>query len=233
MTAPAPPAAWNRAWALLDGGAAPGGPALPADVRALAGAARGFLSEAEGITLFQLAAEASAHAPCLEIGSYCGKSTLFLGAGCRSTGRHPLFAIDHHRGSEEQQPGQAYFDPDLFDAGVGRVDTLPALRANLARAGLEDWVIPVVARSAALARLWPGAALGLVFVDGAHGEADVRQDADGWAGRVRPGGYLCFHDVYPDPKDGGQAPYRVFEELRRAPGWSYAGQVGSLGILRR
>lgn len=207
--------------------------ALPAEVRALALAAKGFLHPAEGEALFALAAAAAPRAPCLEVGSYCGKSALFLAAGCRAAGGHPLFAVDHHRGSAEQQAGEAYFDPDLFDAEAGRVDTLRELRRNLHRAGLEEWVIPVVHDSARVARLWPGLGLSLVFIDGSHAEADVEADFRGWAPKVLPGGHLCVHDIFADPKDGGQAPYRAFERTRQAGGWDFVGQVESLGILRR
>src|ERR1700732_1542987 len=81
------------------------------EVRRQALAAKGFLTEEEGDRLFKLAQRCSRVAPCVEIGAYCGKSTLFLGEGCRY-GRYSLFSIDHHRGSVEQQPGEPYFDPE-------------------------------------------------------------------------------------------------------------------------
>ncbi|MFY9823753.1 MAG: class I SAM-dependent methyltransferase [Thermoanaerobaculia bacterium] len=208
-------------------------PTLPPDVRELALQAKGFLQAAEGQALFELAAASSPLAPCLEVGCYCGKSSLFLAAGCREAGGYPLFCIDHHRGSAEQQPGQEYFDPDLFDADSGRVDTLREFRRNLSRAGLESWVIPVVHESAFIARLWPGLGLGLVFVDGGHGEADVESDFASWLPKILPGGYLCVHDLFADPRDGGQAPYRAFERVRAGGGWEHLGQVETLGILRR
>jgi len=207
-------------------------PALPPDVRAVALAAKGFLQEAEGQALFELAVASSPHAPCLEVGSYCGKSSLFLAAGCREAGGHPLFCIDHHRGSAEQQPGEEYFDPDLFDAGSGCVDTLREFRRNLHRAGLEDWVIPVVHESARLARLWPELGLGLVFIDGGHGATVVRADYDGWARHVVPGGLLVFHDVFEDPADGGQAPYQVWQQAV-ADGFTPVSTTGSLRVLQR
>lgn len=194
---------------------------------------KGFLSGEEGSRLFDFAREGSSLGPCAEIGGYCGKSALFLGEGCRETGRFVLFSIDHHRGSEEQQPGQAYFDAELYDAALGRINTLPHFIRNLETAGLRDWVVPVVGHSAAVARSWPGARLGLVFIDGGHSENDVTADYEGWSPLVMKGGFLCFHDVYPNPEDGGQAPYRAFERARGRREWKYVGEYGSLGVLRR
>lgn len=195
--------------------------------------AKGFLAEAEGMALYELAAEASRSAPCLEIGSYCGKSSIFLAEGCRSAGRHPVFCLDHHRGSAEQQPGQPYFDPELFDLAEGVFTTLQHLIRNIRRAGLDDWAIPIIADSARLSPLWPDASLSLVFIDGGHSEEDVGQDYHGWSGKLIPGGYLCFHDIYPNPADGGQAPYRLFEFAKTTGTWDYIKLVGSLGVLRR
>lgn len=206
---------------------------MPEDVVRLALEAKGFLSEEEGLRLYRLAAEASTRAPCLEVGSYCGKSALFLAAGCRAGERHPLFTVDHHRGSEEQQVGQLYFDSELFDSELGSVYTLDRFMRNVIRAGLADWVIPVVTTSARLAAYCSGLELGLVFIDGGHGEEDVRRDFRDWSPRLVRGGYLCMHDLYADPSEGGQAPYQTFQRARASEGWEYVGQWGSLGVLRR
>lgn len=225
-------AGWRHAFQLLDPGSS-AGPSMPRSAREVARRARGFLSEAEGLLLFSLAAEASARAPCLEVGSYCGKSAVYLASGCRGAGANPLFAVDHHGGSPEQQPGQPYHDPELFDSRLQRVSTFGPFLATLREAGLEDWVIPVVTTSARLSRHWPGLQLSLVFIDGGHSEEDVRVDVEGWAPRVAGGGYLCMHDLFSDPARGGQAPYRSFERLRRSPGWERVTQVETLGVLRR
>jgi MMP 1-O-methyltransferase len=196
-------------------------------------ATKGFLSAQEGLKLFELARCASAFAPCLEIGSYCGKSSLFLAEGCRMQGRYGLFSIDHHRGSEEQQPGEEYFDADLYDSSLGRVNTLPHFLRNLEHAGMLDWVIPIVGESARVAKNWSLGELSLVFIDGGHAEAGVRADYASWSPHVIPGGYLCFHDIYPNPADGGRAPFQVFEEARLLPEWRFAGLFESLGVLQR
>lgn len=203
------------------------------DTRRIALAAKGFMPEAEGMRLYELAFEASAQGPCVEIGSYCGKSAIYLGEGCRMRGKHRLFSIDHHFGSEEQQPGQQYFDPELFDASVGRVNTLPHLIRNLRDAGLADWVLPIVGRSADVASSWPSASLALVFIDGGHSRAAVEADYRAWSPLIARGGLLLFHDIYPDPAAGGQAPREVFDAARATGQWVDEGLFGSLGVLRR
>jgi predicted O-methyltransferase YrrM len=192
---------------------------------------KGFLDAAEGAALYQLALEASCRGPCLEIGSYCGKSALYLGAGCKAN-QGILFTVDHHQGSEEQQPGQAYFDPELFDPAAGQVNTLPFLRRTLALAGLTETVVPLVCRSAVVARLW-ATPLSLVFIDGGHAYDTVLTDYTAWAGHVMAGGYLAFHDIFPDPAQGGQAPFQVYQLALSTGFYREHPMVKSLGILQR
>lgn len=196
-------------------------------------AAKGFLTEREGTRLYELARDGSGDAPCLEIGSYCGKSGLFLGEGCRETGRYPLFTVDHHRGSPEQQPGETYFDAELYDADTDSATTLVSLVQTIRQAGLEDWIIPVVAASTRLGAYWPDDSLGLLFIDGGHSEADAFGDYRTWGRCVRRGGYLCIHDVFANSDDGGQAPYHVFCEARANGLWEEVGMVETLAVLRR
>ncbi len=192
---------------------------------------KGFLHPEEGARLYELARMAAGIGPCLEVGSYCGKSTLYLGAACRETGQQ-VFALDHHRGSEEHQPGEAYHDPELVDAETGRVDTLPALRRTLARAGLEETVLAVVAGTRQAGRHWR-TPLGMVFIDGGHSEAAALEDYRTWAPHILPGGVLAIHDLFPDPADGGQAPYRIYQ-LGLASGlFEPLETVRTLGALRR
>ena len=192
---------------------------------------KGFLHPDEGRRLFELALDAAAHGPCLEVGSYCGKSTVYLGTACRER-RQLLFAVDHHRGSEEHQPGEEYHDAELFDARSGCVDSLPLFRDTLRRAGLEQTVVPLVTSSAIAARYWltPHA---LVFIDGGHSREAALTDYRSWAPQVRPGGILAIHDLFPDPADGGQAPIEIYR-LALASGL-YAELPGTrtLGVLQR
>jgi len=194
-------------------------------------AVKGFLDEEEGRRLHDLALAAAELGPCLEIGGYCGKSTAYIGLACRRRGQ-VLFSVDHHRGSEEQQPGQAYCDPDLVDAADGRVDTLPFFRRTLARFSLEETVVAVVAPSALAARHWR-TPLGLVFIDGSHAFPSVFADYAAWSPHLLPGGFLAIHDVFPDPAAGGQAPWAVYEMALASGLFVELPMVKSLGILQR
>lgn len=207
---------------------------LPVEVRDAFAAARGFMPAHEGAALHAAAAEAGRLGlPLLEIGSYCGRSTLLLADAARRAGT-VVVTVDHHRGSEEQQPGWAYHDPELDDPQTGRMDTLPFLRRTLAEAGLEEQVIAVVGRSpAAAAAFGPGARFGLVFIDGGHTEAHATADYEGWVPQLAPHGLLVIHDVFPDPADGGQAPYRIWRRAVGSGAFAEVSATGSLRVLRR
>jgi MMP 1-O-methyltransferase len=206
-------------------------PAMPAELVAAAEATAGFMPSAQGLALFDAAAEYAARGPVLEVGSYCGKSTIYLAAAASAAGQF-VVTVDHHRGSEEHQPGWEYHDPDLVDPATGRLDTLPSLRATLAAAGLEDDVVVVVGRSADVARLW-GTPLGLVFIDGGHTEAAAVADYEGWAPWVAPGGALAIHDVFPDPADGGRPPYLIYQRALASGRFTEVRHEGSLRVLER
>lgn len=205
-------------------------PPLDADLLAAARDAIGFMPEDEGIALYEAAVDGGTRGPLLEIGSYCGKSTIYLGAAARAAGTR-VFSIDHHRGSEEHQPGQEYFDERLYDADAGRVDTLPEFRRTIERARLGDVVMAIVGDSAAIARDWD-VPLGLVFVDGGHSAAAAHADYEGWAPHLVPDGLLAIHDVFEDPAEGGRPPYEIY--LRALDdGFEEVARAGSLRILRR
>ncbi|MGD0241671.1 MAG: class I SAM-dependent methyltransferase [Streptosporangiaceae bacterium] len=185
----------------------------------------------EGLALFAAAARYAGRGPVLEVGTYCGKSTIYLAAAAREQGQ-PVITVDHHHGSEENQPGWEYHDTHLVDPATGRLDTLPHLRATLAAAGVEDDVIVVVGRSADVARLWR-TPLGLLFIDGGHTDVAATTDYEGWAPWIAPGGLLAIHDVFPDPADGGQAPYRIYLRAVRSGAFTEIEGEGSLRLLER
>jgi predicted O-methyltransferase YrrM len=203
---------------------------MPADLRAKAHAAKGFMPEDEGDLLYDVAVRALAEGPGLEVGTYCGKSAVYLGAAARAAGS-TVFTVDHHRGSEENQAGWEYHDPTLADPEFGRLDTLPAFRHTIKDAGLEEEVVAVVGRSTTVSALWR-TPLALVFVDGGHTDEHAGNDYTGWGRWVQAGGTLVVHDVFPDPADGGQAPYRIY--LRAlASGFEEATALGSMRVLTR
>lgn len=197
---------------------------------AAARAARGFMPDDEGAALHRAGLEGAAVGPLLEVGSYCGKSAVYLGAAAREAGT-VLVSVDHHRGSEENQSGWEHHDPEVVDPRTGRMDTLPFFRRTVEDAGLEGSVVAVVGESVTVAALW-GAPLGLLFVDGGHADDVAMADYEAWARHVAPGGRLAIHDVFEDPADGGQAPFRVWQRAV-ADGFVPAGTTGSLRVLRR
>jgi len=201
------------------------------DILEIADKVNGFLDEDEGRALYRTALEASRSGPCLEIGSYCGKSAVYLGMACKETGG-VLFSIDHHRGSEEQQPGEEFFDPELFDYRAFSVDTLGAFRQTLALAGLEQTVIPVVSHSKIVAAHW-ATPLSLVFIDGGHALETVTADYHAWAPHLQSGGWLLIHDIFEDPAEGGQAPFQVYRMALDSGYYTEELRVKTLGILKK
>jgi len=192
---------------------------------------KGFLDPLEGKRLHELAAGSAAIGPCLEVGSYCGKSTIYLGSACLAAGQQ-LFAVDHHRGSEEHQQGEAYHDESLFDPHSGRMDTFPEFRRTLDRAGLSETVIPIVADTRRAGRHWR-TPLGMVFIDGGHSEAAALADYRTWAPHLLPGGILAIHDIFPSPEDGGQAPYHIYRLAVASGLFEPLETVRTLGVLKR
>jgi predicted O-methyltransferase YrrM len=205
-------------------------PALLAHARA----AKGFMPAEEGALLFRYAVERLPHGPALEVGSYCGKSAIHLGAAARQVGGDAVvLTVDHHRGSEENQAGWEHHDPTLVDPELGLMDTLPVFRRTIHDAGLEDQVVAVVGRSRTVSRWWT-TPLSLLFIDGGHGEQPARDDYEGWTPHVMPGGLLVIHDVFPDPAEGGRPPYELIYRPALASGrFTEVEALGSMRVLRR
>ena len=192
---------------------------------------KGFMPTDEGALLHRRGVEALAYGPGLEVGSYCGKSAIHLGAAAQQVGS-TFFSVDHHHGSEENQAGWEHHDTDLVDPRTGRMDTLPFFRRTIEDAGLEEHVIAVVGQSATVARHWR-TPLALLFIDGGHAEEHAQNDYAGWAKWVQPGGLLVIHDVFADPADGGQAPYHIFVRALESGAFVEDEALGSMRVLRR
>ena len=202
------------------------------ELRAHAEAARGFMPPDEGLALYDAAIGVPVGGgPMLEIGSYCGKSSVYLGAAARERDT-VLFALDHHRGSEENQPGWEWHEPDLVDPEVGRIDTLPRFRRTVHDAGLEGVVVALVGDSPTVARHWR-TPLALLFIDGGHGHEPAHRDYDCWVPWVDDDGLLLIHDVFPDPADGGRPPFELFCRAVESGAFVEQAAVGSLRVLRR
>lgn len=202
-------------------------PGLPSNIDQI----KGFLADDEARALYDHTLQASARGPVLEIGSYCGKSTIFLGLACLQTGS-TVFALDHHRGSEEHQVGEFFHDPDLYDAGEGLMDTFREFRRNIRAANLDEVVVPVVASSEAAARHWQ-TPLGMVFIDGGHSLDAALIDYRCWTPHLMRGGILAIHDLFEDAHEGGQAPYAIYRMARASGLFEELNVVNTLGLLRR
>ncbi|MFE0381517.1 class I SAM-dependent methyltransferase [Streptomyces inhibens] len=212
---------------------APTAPTAPQpEILAAFEAAKGFMPVDEGLALYAAAAEAATLGlPLVEVGTYCGRSTILLADAARGAGVMAV-TVDHHRGSEEQQPGWEYHDPTVVDPEVGRMDTLPTFRRTLHAAGLEEQVIALVGRSPQAAAIWQ-APVGLVFIDGGHTDEHATADYEGWAPHLAPDGLLVIHDVFADPADGGQAPYRIYRRALESGAFTEISAHRSLHVLRR
>jgi len=205
---------------------------MDSDQLKVAEAVKGFLPKNEAAALYDAAIAVEVDGPFLEVGSYCGKSSVYLGYAAQSIGR-VLYALDHHRGSEENQAGWEHHDPELIDKQKGVMDTLPYFRDAIFAAGLEHVVIALVGHSGVIARNWT-TPLSFLFIDGGHGEEPAKADFNGWVPKVKEGGTLAIHDVFPDPKDGGRPPYeQIYLPAIESGNWNEVHVEGSLRILKR
>lgn len=204
---------------------------MDAQLLSVARACKGYLDEAEGLRLFELARVHGKLGPIVEIGSYCGKSSVYLGAGAKAAGS-TLVCVDHHRGSEEHQRGEEYHDPDLYDAEAGRMDTLRELRRTLRLADLESTAALLVTSSTTASQIW-STPLGMVFIDGGHSFPAAHADYDGWHTKVAPGGILAIHDLFPNPAEGGQAPIEIYRKGAASGLFDVLETTKTLGVLRR
>lgn len=198
--------------------------------RAVADRVRGFLPADEAEAL-RAAAATARPGLWLEIGTYCAKSTVHLGSVAESVGAH-LVTLDHHRGSEENQPGWEWHDDGLLDPATGRLETLPHARRAIEEAGLEGTVTLLVGSTQQVAPWWT-TPVELLFLDGNHTEAVAQHDYAAFAPHLTPGALLAVHDVFPDPRDGGQAPWHVVQRALASGEFVEESRTGSLRILRR
>ena len=191
---------------------------------------KGFLDLNEGIALYEEVKRVSENNFCVEIGSYCGKSTCFIGQACKEN-KSKLITIDHHKGSEEQQLGELYFDAEVYDEKLGRVNTLPLLEKNLAKFDLEDVVKPLVMDSISASKIVENNA-DLIFIDGSHTFESAESDYELWKNKIKKGGTLAIHDVYDSEDEGGQAPNKIFKQSLNE-GFNFIKRVKSLVLLQK
>jgi len=206
---------------------------LSPEFAAIAANTKGFMPTDEGNALHDagVVAARSGIGSLVEIGAYCGKSGIYLGAAAREGGT-VLFSVDHHRGSEENQSGWDHHDNEVVDPATGKMDTLPFFRRAMHEAALEDVVIALVGNSSTIAKWW-GGPIAMLFIDGGHGSEPAWADYRGWTPHIADGGWLAIHDVFPNPDDGGRPPYELYRQAIDNDGFSEVSAWGSLRILRR
>ena len=192
---------------------------------------KGFLEKQEAESLYQFAKKYSSIGPCLEIGSYCGKSAVYLGAAVKENNQI-LYSIDHHKGSEEQQPGEEFFDPDLLDETGKGINTLPFFLETLDKSGLRDNVVPIVSTSVEANEVW-SEPLAMVFIDGGHSDQAANDDYDVWHPYIIEGGLLAIHDVFPNPEDGGRPPFNIYRKAKESSLFKEVDMINSLALLEK
>ena len=200
---------------------------LPIDINTV----KGFLDPIEGEALYLYAKQYVKNDPCLEIGSYCGKSSVYLGSAVKENGQK-LYSIDHHKGSEEQQPGEEYFDSDLINAEGNGIDTLPFFLETIEKSKLDKFVIPIISTSEEAYQDFT-LNFDMVFIDGGHSEKAAQKDYELWSQRITKGGLLAIHDVFPNPEDGGRPPYNIYRRALESGNFKKLEMIKSLGLLKK
>lgn len=200
---------------------------LPIDINTV----KGFLDPIEGEALYLYAKQYVRNNPCLEIGSYCGKSSVYLGSAVKENGQK-LYSIDHHKGSEEQQPGEEYFDSDLINAEGNGIDTLPFFLETIEKSKLDKFVIPIVSSSEEAYQDFT-LNFDMVFIDGGHSEKAAQKDYELWSQRITKGGLLAIHDVFPNPEDGGRPPYNIYRRALESGNFKKLEMIKTLGLLKK
>lgn len=200
---------------------------LPIDINTV----KGFLDPIEGEALYLYAKQYVRNDPCLEIGSYCGKSSVYLGSAVKENGQK-LYSIDHHKGSEEQQPGEEYFDSDLINAEGNGIDTLPFFLETIEKSKLDNFVIPIVSTSEEAYQDFT-LNFDMVFIDGGHSEKAAQKDYELWSQRITKGGLLAIHDVFPNPEDGGRPPYNIYRRALESGNFKKLEMIKTLGLLKK
>ena len=192
---------------------------------------KGFIDHNEGICLYNYALNSSKKGPILEIGSYCGKSTIYIATAAKKYSGC-VYSVDHHTGSEENQVGWEYHDIELFDEETGRINSFPEFMRNLRKANLLDTVVPVVSDSSLVSRYWK-IPLSMVFIDGGHTMEAAFNDFNNWKDKIIKGGILAIHDVFPNPDDGGRPPYEIYRKALSEKNFKEVEAVKSLRLLEK
>lgn len=120
----------------------------------------------------------------VEVGSWKGRSTSFIGPVCNANGTR-LVCVDHWRGSNDVLA-------DRYAAALAVEDVEQTFRRNMAALGIA---VEVIAEpSAVAASSFEPHSVDRVFIDAGHDKESVAEDLRVWGERLRPGGILAGHD---------------------------------------
>jgi len=155
----------------------------------------GFLSIKEGELLYNLAKNVKGKGVIVEIGSYKGKSTVWLARGSKAGNKIKVYAIDPHTGNPEHKKR------------FGKIWTFEEFKKNIKYAKVDDIVIPIVKTSEEAAKNFDKP-VELIFIDGNHEYKFVKLDFEMWFPKVVNGGIMAFHDTI-----GWPGPKKVVEEF--------------------
>ena len=192
---------------------------------------KGFLSDKEAKKLQELFLNVHHLGAVLEIGTYCGKSTLNFAHVAKEV-NGLVYTVDHHTGSEEHQLGEEYHDKDLFDKRLKKFNTLPEFLKNIRSSNLSKYIIPVIFSSCEASKTF-SENIGLLFIDGGHSIDAAFNDYNFWKDKICPGGLLVIHDVFPNPEDGGRPPFEIYSAAKKSKEFNDLGIYETLGILKK
>ena len=192
---------------------------------------KGFLSDKEAKKLQELFLNVHHLGSVLEIGTYCGKSTLNFALIAKKIGGL-IYTVDHHTGSEEHQLGEEYHDEDLYDKRLKKFNTLPEFLKNLRSSNLDNFIIPIISKSSDASETF-SELISLLFIDGGHSLEAALSDYNSWKDKICSGGLLVIHDVFPNPNDGGRPPFEIYCKARKSKQFEDLGIYETLGILKK
>ena len=192
---------------------------------------KGFLSDKEAKKLQELFLNVHHLGAVLEIGTYCGKSTLNFALVAKKI-NGLVFTVDHHTGSEEHQHGEEYHDEDLYDERIEKFNTLPEFLKNIRSSNLYKYVIPVINSSKETSKIF-SESIALLFIDGGHSHEAALDDFNSWKDKISSGGLLVIHDVFPNPKEGGRPPFEIYSTAQKSKDFIDLGIYETLGILKK
>jgi MMP 1-O-methyltransferase len=177
----------------------------------------GWLTDAEGEFLYNAARNCQGKGTIVEIGSWKGKSTIWLAKGSKRGCRSSIYCIDPHTGSaEHRKKGE-------------ELNTLEEFRHNLKEAEVDDIVVPIVKTSRDAALNWNGKPVELLWIDGSHQYEMVKLDFDLWFPLLVDGGLIAFHDTL-----GWPGPIKVVKDhIYNSCNFAGAGFIDSLTHARK